>query len=209
VSKPNLLSHLETFMTMKNFLLKITALLLISLSGSAQDMGKSQIEVSYGVFSNEELAYDLINKVIDVFASSDNQPFKKRSGSVFVTYKYFTLERLAFGATTGYNKYERTDYFTNGNFVSHQNKTLTVSGEANFYYLKTGGISLYVMGGMGYFHTHSAITSTGQGPIQGKLNGVAIQITPVGIRYGKSFGGFAELGLGYKGMVNFGVNVKF
>ena len=193
---------------MKNSFLKILILICISFSVLAQDQGKSQIEVSYGMLSSEELAYDLINKVVDIF-TWDNRYVTRRTGCVFITYKYFLLERLAFGGTTGFNKHGRTDYFRNGSFVSYDNKTLTMSGEVNFYYLKRSNLSLYSMGGLGYFNRISTTNSTSQGLIHGNLTGVALQFTPIGIRYGKSFGGFAEVGAGYKGIVNFGINVKF
>ena len=95
---------------MKKLLPQVIVLLFMSLSGYAQNKGKSQIEASYGLFSNEELVYDLLNRVIDVFVTN-NSEVTKRSGSVFLTYKYFALERLAFGATTGFNRFEKTNFF--------------------------------------------------------------------------------------------------
>ena len=65
------------------------------------------------------------------------------------------------------------------------------------------------MGGLGYFNTKSTLNSSSRRHVQERKNGVAMHLTPIGIRYGKSFGGFAEIGAGYKGIVNFGVNVKF
>ena len=65
------------------------------------------------------------------------------------------------------------------------------------------------MGGLGYFNTNSTTNYTSKGSTQETISGVAMQFTPIGIRYGKSFGGFAEIGAGYKGVINFGVNVKF
>jgi hypothetical protein len=35
------------------------------------------------------------------------------------------------------------------------------------------------------------------------------QLTPFGIRYGKNTGAFAEIGWGYKGILNLGVSAKF
>lgn len=34
-------------------------------------------------------------------------------------------------------------------------------------------------------------------------------IAPVGIRFGKDFGGFMEMGYGYKGMLNAGLSLRF
>jgi len=193
---------------MKNQLLKIFIFMLIGYPVLSQDQGKSQIEVSYGMISNEELGYDIINKVLDLFFPEDREVIK-RTGCIFVTYKYFAFERLAFGATTGFNKYSRTDYFRNGNYTSLENKIVTVSGEVNFYYVKRRNISLYSLAGIGLFHRNTETKQAYQQQSQGETNGVALQFTPIGIRYGKSFGGFAEFGAGYKGVINLGVNVKF
>lgn len=193
---------------MKNTLSKIFMLIFISHPLFAQDQGKSQIEVSYGIISNEELGYDIIDKMLDLFLPDDREVIK-RTGCIFVTYKYFAFERLAFGATTGFNRYGRTDYFRNGNYTSFKNKIVTVSGEVNFYYVKRKNVSLYSLAGIGLFHRNTETNHAYQQQTQGEENGVALQITPIGIRYGKSFGGFAEFGAGYKGVINLGVNIKF
>ena len=193
---------------MKNYFLKIFILICINFSAFAQDRGKSQIEVSYGLLSSEELAYDLANIIVDLFLW-DNPYTIRRTGCVFITYKYFELEKLALGGSAGFNKHGRTDYYRNGTFSSYDNKTFTISGEVNFYYLKRANVSLYTMGGLGYFNTNSTTNYTSKGSTQETISGVAMQFTPIGIRYGKSFGGFAEIGVGYKGVINFGVNVKF
>ncbi|MCK4288204.1 MAG: hypothetical protein KAW86_03280, partial [Bacteroidales bacterium] len=41
------------------------------------------------------------------------------------------------------------------------------------------------------------------------INHFNFQITAVGVRLGKSLGGFMELGFGYKGLLNFGLSYQF
>jgi hypothetical protein len=41
------------------------------------------------------------------------------------------------------------------------------------------------------------------------ITGGAVQVTPIGIRIGSNVAGFAELGFGYKGLINLGVAARF
>ena len=42
-----------------------------------------------------------------------------------------------------------------------------------------------------------------------KEDHIRAQYTPIGVRYGGRLGGFVELGLGYKGVINGGISYKF
>lgn len=53
-----------------------------------------------------------------------------------------------------------------------------------------------------------AAAETGVPSQTGDISKIAWQINAIGMRYGGDFGGFFELGYGYKGIVNFGISYQ-
>jgi hypothetical protein len=71
-------------------------------------------------------------------------------------------------------------------------------------------IQLYTMLGLGVtLNTEKgSYNSTGDTDTETSSN-LAFQVTPIGMRIGRKLGGFAELGFGYKGIMNFGLSYRF
>ena len=96
----------------------------------------------------------------------------------------------------------------------------TWEGSTYAYYLTT---NLYVLGGLRFNYYHKGITdlysglslgaklmmeSTQQDGIVAVTAGLAFQLTALGVRFGKRVYGSAELGYGYKGLLNVGIGVR-
>ena len=65
--------------------------------------------------------------------------------------------------------------------------------------------------GLGYTYGTEELTppsELGTTPASGDVSNIAYQINAVGVRIGKKFGGYAEFGYGYKGIVNLGFSVQ-
>jgi len=193
---------------MNSVFLKTAFLILITFSGFAQDKGKNQISASIGIFPTEDIAYDMTTRFVSLFVPSDRSTTTPGK-CTFLTYKYFVAERFAVGGTMGYNKDALRGRYLLWTTPEYESKTLTMAGEVDFYYLKRRNLSLYALCGAGFFFTKSNYYGNSSVIVTGKSLDRTIQISPIGIRFGKSFGGFAEVGYGYKGILNMGVNVKF
>ena len=157
----------------------------IATSSFAQ-RGKSEFSIGYGYYS----IYSLINGV----------PFNASSGSTTLTYRYYLTKDFTLGIGLGYENIS-----TWGSFVN-------IVPEITATYLDTRGsryrVRLY--GSVAYGIT--AFKDLNVGPGLADETGVkpwAFQATPCGIRIGRQIAGYAEIGLGYKGLINAGMSVRF
>lgn len=190
---------------MKNLFLKIIFLVLLSFTGYGQDEGKSQIGISAGILPTEDIINETLVRFVDLFFPN-HRHVSVDNVSVFGSYKYFVSEKIAVGGTIGYNSRAKPFNYENWDRRYYGIKLMTLAGEGSFYYLKNRNFDLYALGGMGCF----IVTSGNYNNRYSNYDnfGLTVQLTPIGVRFGRKFGGFAELGYGYKGLVNMGVSVK-
>lgn len=119
---------------------------------------------------------------------------------------------FTFGITAGYvhTKYDWTESsaYNNGTTTSKiERACYTVASELDFRYIRKEKFTMYSLIGLGYTFVddHSEPTETGE-----RLeNHFDMHVSFLGFRYGKDLGGFIELGAGYKGLINFGMNYRF
>jgi hypothetical protein len=89
-------------------------------------------------------------------------------------------------------------------------KQWVIAGEAQVAYIQPfDNLHIYVMIGLGLANNNATITPA---PYAGEKivgNGLVLQVTPVGISFGKKIKVFAEAGYGYKGILNTGIQAGF
>jgi len=167
---------------------------------------KHQFELagSYGFKSSTEL-----------FSSDPYRAQTASSGNMFVTARYFLFNRLALGLSGGMltakgsfsGKY---DPVARGTYEEQIN---TVAMEFYYIYFFRRYMEVYTIVGFGpgfYTTTTNTFASASQ-PASSATethNAVRLQYTPIGVRVGGRVGAFAELGVGYKGLVNAGISFK-
>jgi hypothetical protein len=188
---------------MKNTLPEFILMLILALPSLAQDKGTSQIMAGYAMMPSENPLSTLWFGVAQL--GWDDTRFNARRGAVFGSYKYFVSNRIALGGTTGFNPNVLRSIFWLQSLDRFDAKILTTAGEVTCSIFSRPGIQFYAMAGLGFYVMQSTVdnfsTST-------QTYGPTVQITPVGIRFGKKVGVFGELGYGYKGIVNTGLSIK-
>jgi len=177
--------------------------------------GKSELSVSYGRFSGTQLVMAGPGPVNDDVPGAVQTA---NSGNFFATYRYYFTNRLALGLTVGGQKLEY-DWFGTGypqlGYECHEKmniiaaaiemkNVLAYSPGFQFYDVvgvgasqRTGSFGDFLPGGYSYYRTPQSST---------KFN---LQISPVCLRFGRNIGGYIELGMGYKGLVNGGLFYAF
>ena len=157
-----------------------------SFSTSAQQ-GKAEIGFQYGYYS--------------MFTLYNGKPFNTSSGTSSINLRYYINNAVTIGLNVGLEN--------NSSYGSF----LTFAPECTFRYLDTRDnrirVRLYGAAGFGLtvFNDNEAnipghVDNTGP-----KLWG--FQGTPLGIRVGRKLAGFAEIGYGYKGLINGGLSYRF
>ncbi len=155
-------------------------------SRSFAQRGKSEISLGYGYYS----IYSLVN----------GKPFGASSGAPIINYRYYINKNVTMGIGVGYE-----NITTWGSFVSFV-------PEMTFCYLDTRNdlIRVRLYGALAY--GVSVLTDSRHMPgisDESGLKAWAFQATPFGMRIGRQVAGFIEVGLGYKGLVHGGLEVRF
>ena len=156
--------------------------------------GKSEISVAYGLYS----AYSLVDH-----ATPTRPAYTNSSGVGMLNYKYYLKKNITIGMAIGYEN------------ISSWGSWLSFTPEFTYTYFDNphDRIRVKMYGGASIgltvfddFFVYRDIYSHHADESGAKVTG---QITPFGIRIGRKLGGFMELGLGYKGLVNFGAAYRF
>lgn len=190
---------------MKTFIYQIVLLAFTIFPSIAQDKGKNEIEVSFGILPTEHVAAELFS--IFFLALLGDHPDKKLDGGAFAfAYKYHVSEKVAVGASSAYNAFAYDNTAIDWPDIDLRSKTFSLAGEANLYYLKKTNVNLYGALGVGFF---ASWQRRYDGISQASYVSPTLHFTPFGVRVGQNVGGFLELGYGFKGMVNGGLSVRF
>ncbi|MEO8532690.1 MAG: hypothetical protein ABI441_03020 [Flavobacterium sp.] len=194
------------------------AVLLFITTGTikAQDFGKNEFHVAYSdgftlgavnTFSNV-----LSTAIVDGFTGEKTKLTSESSfGMLEVGYKYQIGERFRLGLDIGYQKYnEKTVTEKTLKTVKREATFIVFMPNLNFSYIKTPLLDFYGSLGAGAVLTNEKVTESNnkKAATENQMD-FAWQVNPVGLRVGKSLGGFAELGFGTKGFVTAGINYKF
>lgn len=204
-------------------IIALISLFVIGCSLNAQDEN-NQISVSYGVASMQAIDETIVtifdDMIISLLSLGDLKPTSSDvtgAGLIEFRYKYFVSEKVSFGLRAGYVKYDHKDSFTLSDgtkFTTNWNdQYITTMLDFNFYYLNNENVSLYSGVGAGASFVSSEVTSVTDPKYNSNATDnttlLAFQLNAFGVRFGKSFGGFAELGFGYSGILNGGLYLKF
>jgi len=174
------------------------------------DYRKHQIEGGVGIWNTNEV----INSFSDMIISSVNMGDTKMKddmsyASWHLAYRYYASKKLGLGLFMAYDHATSDAVRTDAVIGKFYKRHLTAALEAEFGYLRTDFISLYGLAGVGgtrYGLEFKPSDGTTDSEAEYFVN---YQFTPLGIRLGSTFGFYAEIGFGYRGVINAGLFAQF
>ena len=169
------------------FCLALSMICLVSSSYAQKD--KSEFSLSYGRFS-----------VYNFYVGS---PYSASSGTGMLSYKYYVSNKVTLGMTAGYENISSygsyLSFVPEFTYAYYDNKHDRV--RVRLYSGASFGMTVFddffpYSNTYSLHHDESGARPTGQA-------------TVFGMRVGRKFAGFGELGFGYKGLFNFGLSYRF
>lgn len=126
-----------------------------------------------------------------------------------LSYAYVPQERWQYGASVMYG-HSKSDMTLRGDVFAHRYVDYYgIAGETSYAYHNREKLKLYALVGAGVsFATEFYRNFDDFNKIE-KHRFFEYHITPIGIRYGKKWGGFAEIGYGYRGFISIGLFYNF
>ena len=197
----------------KVFILLIAA--FVSLGAMAQN---NEIRVGYGVASHNRL----LNTEHGIFGTDWKQQFSDiksvnigaATGAITFGYRY-KISRVRIGLGGAYEKINGTYTLatdSNGDVTTDgRNRYWTLAADMQFSYLKLpkGIVELY-WGASAGISFESQSLDLKNIVDDAKRSRFAYQVVPVGVSVGIPWiGAYAELGFGYRGVVNLGAYIRF
>ncbi len=178
----------------------------------AQEKGTSEFSLGYGLATSTQLMYDISDIFVNVFtfgsATFENE---KSTGAINFGYKYSIGDHFSLGAAFAYEQITNDAKSGNDLIGKTTNTFYTIAIESNIRYVSKEHFQMYSGLGLGYTAGMQDFTSSdpSESDSDDSVHLFNLQITGLGVRAGNAFGGFAEVGLGYKGILNLGISYQF
>ena len=197
-------------------LIILTASSLACKAQCPSNKGQLEVAVSQGFITSDQIS-DQVAANENASSGSGGKTQTYNSGATFVTIRYFLYNRIALGFTGGITneRGQYTDKYTPSMITSTYTQSITtIAPELYYIYFFRKYFEVYSLLGIGPAFT-SITTTVNPTPYTARSvttsgsDVIKLQYTPIGIHIGGRIGGFAELGIGYKGTINVGASFKF
>lgn len=134
------------------------------------------------------------------------------SGMWGLGYRYYVTPRFSVGADLGYMRHSNRYTLTREEDVRSGERNTSYAlalPTGEFSYLNKPGVQLYGNLSAGIMVMSGYSTVSGDGS-RYDYDGTsfAFQVNPIGARFGRRFGGFVELGFGFKGIATLGFSAR-
>jgi hypothetical protein len=199
-------------MAVKRILKPLVVLTLAAFVLTGAGFGQTRrhdLSLSYGVLSIDQMAdvlQDVLTIVITLGTFSKNEV--KYTGVPFLTYHHSRNDRFGFGFALGGYKSSGDLRIGDSTVGTFEESNYVGAAELDYRWVMRPGFQLYSGAGFGVRFRHGTYT---QGEETDTLNKAlpTFHINALGLRFGKNIAFFAEIGAGYKGVLNAGINAQF
>ena len=198
----------------KIVLLSIVATLLLTFQVNAQTPTdtptKHEVNLGVGAISTNQILDFMANVIVTTITWTAVHPQNLHYTATWhAGYKYSLSERWAVGPEFVYDG-STSELIVTGNKQGNlSNNYYTLAAAVDFKIVNKDAFKLYSAVGIGGTLFHQVYT-----PVTGEKTNATVpyfnfQFTPIGLKFGKTFGGYTELGVGYKGIINAGLFYRF
>jgi len=179
----------------------------------AQEQGTKELTLGYGVASTNAIVDVLANDfILPAFTGglheTKNQTY---SGASYINFSYAIKNDFLIGAEVVYERISKDIYSGNTNDGRQIDNSFTIGANAKYSYISNPKFRMY-SGLAGGYNTIQANFDPEKGSTskatKGNKGAFGYHLTAFGFRYGKKAAVVAELGFGYKGIINIGFNYQ-
>jgi len=199
---------------------------------SAQEAEKTQTSLQrhevcagFGLLNDNQMIAMIGDVLATVFTLGYLvEPNEYKAFTPFVGYRYNLAKRFSIGGLLAFDSNSvkvAQDKNENGKLDENEmlnkqivkRRYITFAVEPKFNYIAKPSFQLYGYFGLGMtvvkFGKVNKFANGEQPEVDNRLPHINAHFTPIGMRFGKDFGGFVEFGYGYKGIINAGFSYRF
>lgn len=194
----------------KTFTRILFAILFFGATSAGAQSKKHEISVGVGDWTSNQIGAIISDGFLMAFTVgiySANAKYLLPAANI--SYRYAVRPRIAVGGTLVYNCVTAEAYMEEERYGDVWTNYYTVAAEATFQYNQGDRFKFYGFVGLGATICEGRIKKVSSaGTDRATTCYINFQITPVGFKFGNSWGGFVEFGFGYKGMLSGGMFVR-
>ncbi|GHU99700.1 hypothetical protein FACS1894159_04160 [Bacteroidia bacterium] len=207
---------------MKKILISLTIIAMVMSIGPVGAQGpqqpqrfRNEVSAGAGVLSNSDILNFATNVVISTITltayTSRNMHW---TGTFHASYKNMISKHSAIGGTLAYCGNTADAYAGNTMKGRFHNNYYTMAAEYDLRYINKPIFNLYSTIGLGatiYHLSYKPLSGSDNdaSATSGTMGYFDFQLSLLGFRVGNRFGAFGELGVGYKGILNGGIFMRF
>lgn len=187
------------------------------------NIGKHEISAGYGYYDNNMITHNFAalfgNVTLNGFGFRNTTHYDNK-GVWQLNYTYNLSKRFSTGASFLYNRRDLAEtkyqpvktingvrYLSDGIFTQTYNLNhYTLITDGKFHHINRPNFGLYTGLALGLQYTNGRMIPN---KTTAKNHRFAFQVTGIGVRVGKKFGGFAEAGFGDRGFASVGALIRF
>jgi hypothetical protein len=201
---------------MKTQILKPLLILLLAstfFNGFSQEKNTQELTLGYGSVTTNEIQnflseFSLILVTVGTL-TSDNQ---KYSGASYISYSYAIEDNFMIGLEAAYERITKNNFVGKTKIAEQTDNALSIGASARYSYISNPKFRMYSGLAAGYITVQAKsepVKGSGYKAEKGNTGQFGYHLTGFGFRYGKKAAVVAELGFGYKGILNVGFNYRF
>ncbi len=201
---------------MKKQVLSVILILLYICAG-AQSWERSyahhDIRASFGTPAPESIQKFNSGVLNDIFPEERYvRDSYSGTGVVSAGYRYIPKSGIVMFGVSGSYHTSSAKIYNVGQYIGILDRQcITVAGDFQYRYKNLNKVQLYSGLSIGYTVGTENLESVPESGIEnqsGSISSIAWQINAIGMRVGGDFGGFFEVGYGYKGIINLGISYQ-
>ena len=172
----------------------------------AQEQGTKELTLGYGTVTTNEILDVILNDFLLSGLTGGLYKTKNHtySGASYVNFSYAIKNNFLIGAEVVYQRISKDIYLVNDKDGRQVDNSFTIGANAKYSYISNPKFRMYSGLAAGYNTIQANFD-----PEKGNKGAFGYHLTAFGFRYGKKAAVIAELGFGYKGILNVGFNYKF
>ena len=191
---------------MKATLLLLLSVLIAASSPVSAQEGRNEVSVGVGFATVPDILESFMNVAPLIFTMGlIREEVEWVIPAFTLHHRYHASRLISVGVNVAYQKFDRTLYLLDAHMSTSSINYYTFMGRVDFTYVRTRLFRMYSGAALGFSHARES----GEDVEDRGETYFAFQINAVGLRVGKQFAGYLELGFGFDGVMAAGITHQF
>lgn len=179
----------------------------VARDSAQRDRPRQEFRLGYGLLSDMQLIAAFTDTYVTITSGITGEPVSSEYpavGPVIASYTFFVSKHIAIGPEFNLLQLDINSTYSSSQVTRDRFLITNLSARIDFYYVHNEKIELYSGASLGGAYIFEQ--SVDQDEENNSAPFVSYHLNFFGVRFGKSWAGYAEAGFGRNGLINFGIS---